>query len=162
FRKDHAPTKSWSEMTMRRKVISLQCRGNRSPESKSMRRTAFVRDHSASLSTLALLGEDSPGSWPQGPELALGRNPGMDTASQAHPDDGWLSAHSHSSDRSGVLLRHTAHCSGHREAGRLAAALSKGTERSRQGFRLVDREGLLHERRMPHGRQHGGKNPASA
>src|ERR1700722_1336567 len=80
-------------------------------------RETHVKGHPAPLPTFALLGKDTLGSGPQGPELELSRYSGMDAAPQAHTDDRRLSAHSHPSDRGGVLLRHAAHSSRHREVG---------------------------------------------
>src|SRR5882757_2585029 len=117
-------------------------------------RETDVTGHPASLSAFALLGKDTPRPGSQGRKLELSRYSGMDAAPQADADDRRLSANSDSSSRGGVLLRHASHSPSHRRTGLFGLALSEKPGRSCKSSWLVDREGLLHECRLSHDRQH--------
>src|SRR6266853_196146 len=117
-------------------------------------RETHVTGHPASLPTFALLGKDTPRPGSQGRKLELCRYSGMDAAPQADADDRRLSANSDPSSRGGVLLRYAAHSPSHRRIGLFGVALSERSRRSCKSSWLVDREGLLHECRLSHDRQH--------
>src|SRR3984893_2343172 len=117
-------------------------------------RETHVTGHPASLPTFALLGKDSPRPGAQGLKLELSRYSGMDAAPQADADDRRLSANADPSSWGGVLLRYASHSPSHRRIGLFGHALSKGPGRSCKSSWLVDREGLLHECRLSHDRQH--------
>src|SRR6266852_5650351 len=114
-----------------------------------------ARDDPASLSTVSVLGEDSPRARPQGGELALGRDSGLDAASEADADDRRLSPDADPSTRRGILLRYPSDPAGHRGAWFVKEPLSSAPRRNDEGPLLVDREEFVHERGVPDDRQHG-------
>src|SRR6266851_1156554 len=92
--------------------------------------------------------------------LALGRDSGLDAASQADADDRGVSPDADPSTRRGVLLRHPSDPACHRGAWVVQEPLSGGPGRSGEGPLLVDREEFVHERGMPDDRQYGGQAAA--
>src|ERR1700709_1607996 len=102
-----------------------------------------ARDDPASLSTVSVLGEDSPRARPQGVELALGRDSGLDAASKTDADDRRLSPDADSANRRGILLRYPSDPARHRAAWFVEQSLSGGPGRNGERAVLVDREELV-------------------
>src|SRR6185437_2481476 len=124
-------------------------------------RKTYVKDHLASLRSLALLGKGTARPGSQRHHVELRRHSHLDAAPQAHADDRRLSKNPDSPDRSRILLRHPAHHSNHREIGSVRRALSKRAGSDDEGLRLVDREGLFLQRRVPDDRQHARDSPGA-
>src|ERR1700736_5683855 len=113
-----------------------------------------ARDDPASLSTVSVLGEDSPCAWAQGVELALGRDSSLDAAPEADADDRRLSPDADPASRRGILLRSPFDPPCHRGAWFVKEPLSSGPGRNGEGPLLVDREEFVHERGVPDDRQY--------
>src|SRR6202165_5729652 len=121
-----------------------------------------ARDHTASLPTVSVLGKDSPSARPQGVELALGRDSGLDAASQADADDRRLSPGADPPSRRGILLRYPSDPACPRGAWFVKEPLSNGPGRNGEGPLLVDREKFVHERSVPDDRQYGWQAASGA
>src|SRR6202163_2759867 len=136
--------------------VRRRCRQNEERGGKD------VRDDPASLSTVSVLGEDSPRARPQGVELALGRDSGLDAAPEADPDDRRLSPDADPANRRGILLRYSSNPECHRGAWFVKEPLSSAPGRNGESPLLVDREELVHERGVPDHRQYGWQAAAGA
>src|ERR1700738_2732345 len=113
-----------------------------------------ARDDPASLSTVSVLGEDSPRARPQGVELALGRDSGLDAASEADADDRRLSPDADPTNWRGTLLLSPSDPACHRGAWFVKEPLSSAPRRNGEGPLLLDREEFVHERGVPDDRQY--------